>query len=423
MSKKAIFQQLILDAIASDLSHVIPRTFRLPLNLPKVISLMGPRRAGKTHILLDGINQLREQIPRNRAIYINLEDDRLFPLQLNEMDDLIQGYYELFPENKSHTVHFFLDEVQEIAHWEKFIRRIFDQENCHVYITGSSSGLLGKEIATSLRGRTLPFEVLPLSFNEFLSFNKIDEDPRSSKGKATTIHYLKQYLLQGGFPELLFLPEQFHQRTIEEYLELMLYKDLVDRHKMRHPHVAKYLLKQLMNLTGRLMSLNKVYNDIKSQGHAVSKSTIYEYTANMVDAYMIVEVPLWTSSIRKQQVNPTKMYGIDPSFKHAMIPNMDWGQTCEQVVCLELLRRGHTPYYLKGHQEVDFYIEEGSLINVCYDLNNPNTLKREINSLLEGMEMMEQDTSLLISWDKEETITQNGCTIHVQPLWKWLLKI
>ena len=139
----------------------------------KIVSLVGPRRVGKTFVLYGLIRTLRKTIPAECLVYISFEDDRLFPLQLSDLDGLIAGYYELYPEHRDRTVYFFLDEVQEVPHWEKFVRRITDQENCRVYLTGSSSKLLSQELATSLRGRTVSFEIFPLSFSEFLSFRCI----------------------------------------------------------------------------------------------------------------------------------------------------------------------------------------------------------------------------------------------------------
>jgi predicted AAA+ superfamily ATPase len=423
MSKKKAFQQLILDFFKEDMEPVKARAFQLPLDVPKVISLMGPRRSGKTYMLLETIQRLRESLPINRIVYVNLEDDRLFPLTIHDMDDLIQGYYELFPENREHIVYFFLDEIQEVKYWEKFVRRIYDKEKSRVYVTGSSSSVLGKEIATGLRGRTLPYEVLPLSYSEFLAFNDYNEEPRSSHGMALAINLMQKYLIQGGFPELVFADKVLHQKTVESYLEIMMYKDLVERYKISQPQLIKYLMKYLMSITGRLLSINKMHNDLRSQGYNIGRTTIYEYIAHMEDAYMIVQVPLWTHSIRKQRINPTKMYAIDPAFKRVMSIGEDWGQLCEQVVCLELKRRGYTPYYWKGKQEVDFFTEETGLINVCYDLSEIGTRERELKGLLEGMKALDQKESLLISWDQEEEVELEGYRIGIVPLWRWLMGV
>jgi len=258
LNKKIIFQQLIADFISKPLANIFPRELQIPEDLPKVISLLGPRRAGKTYVLFDLIKRLRVTIPAHRLIYLNLEDDRLFPLHLEDLDAMVSGYYEMYPTSKDEKVWFFLDEVQEVDQWEKFIRQISDQENCRIYITGSSSKLLSRELATSLRGRTLPFEVFPLSFREFMQFNSVETDPYTSKGKAMYAHWLRKYLMQGGFPELIFLPEEQHRRTINEYIDLMLFKNLTERFSLKTLAIFKYLLQFLLSNVANSKSVRNI---------------------------------------------------------------------------------------------------------------------------------------------------------------------
>lgn len=174
--KKDIFKRLITDFHERDLSDVIDRYISIPLNVQKIISIVGVRRSGKTYILYNLIKKLQTDVDRNDIVYINFEDDRLFPLQLQDLNNLVEGYYELYPDRKSKTVYFFFDEIQNVPAWERFIRRLYDTEKCRIFVTGSSSKLLSKEIATSLRGRTLSYEIFPLSFREFLRSKGIGID-------------------------------------------------------------------------------------------------------------------------------------------------------------------------------------------------------------------------------------------------------
>ncbi|MEZ4829691.1 MAG: ATP-binding protein [Bacteroidia bacterium] len=421
MDKKIAFQELIADFMRRPDRKVKARELAIPHDIPKIISLLGPRRAGKTYILFSLIEKLKKTIPTDRLVYINFEDDRLFPLKLEDMDRLIKGYYEMFPDNKDHTVYFFFDEIQEVDQWEKFIRRIHDQENCQIFITGSSSRLLSLELATSLRGRTLSFEVFPLSFSEFLSFRDVDYDIFSSKGQAVLSSELNKYVLQGGFPELIFLPEELHKEVINEYINLMLYRDLTERFSLKHPHLIKYLLKFLLTNMSRSVSVNKIYLDLKSQGYTVGKNTVYDYTSYLEEAFIIFRVDLFSHSIRRQTINPSKVYGIDPAFKYAMSFAGDKGQIFENTVFMELRRRKKLPFYLLEKQETDFYTEEGLLINACMDITHPETRKREINSLWESMNNRGLSESQLITNDKKEEIEIAGKKIWVRPLWEFLL--
>ncbi|MEM9721169.1 MAG: ATP-binding protein [Bacteroidota bacterium] len=419
--KKHIFQQIIVDFFEKSLDHVRSRRQNIPKDIPKIISLMGPRRAGKTYTVFEVVKELRKSIPSNRLVYVNFEDDRLFPLELSDMNDLLEAYYELFPKNKDVCVWFFFDEIQEVPHWEKFIRRMFDQENCRIYLTGSSSKLLSRELASALRGRSIPFEIFPLSFREFLDFHQITFNAHSSKGQALLLHHAGEYIQQGGFPELFFLPKELHNRVINEYIDLMLYRDLSERFSIKHPHLMKYLLKHLVVNMAKPISINKVYNDIKSQNYKAGKNTVYDYISYLEEAFIVLRVDLWTASIRKQAINPSKIYIIDPSIKYAMSIQQDTGRVFENMIFLELRRRGIHPNYVQTKQEVDFYWVGGRLINACYNYREASTREREIKGLLEAMDKMNLVEAEMINWDRRETLVFGDKRIQVKAVWDFLL--
>lgn len=418
--KRSVFQQLIMDFIERPLEGVLERDLVLPVDIQKIVSLLGPRRAGKTHLLFALARQLRSQVSKEQIVYVNFEDDRLFPLVINELDELIQGYYELFPQHKQSTVYFLLDEVQVVEHWETFVRRVFDQENCRIYLTGSSSKLLSRELATALRGRTLPFEVFPLSFREFARFQGVDASPISSQGKAVFTHAFNQYFQQGGFPELIQLPLAYHSRTIHEYIDLMVYRDLIERFHLRNPALIKYLLKYLLTNLANPLSFQKVYRDLQSQGHSLAKNTVYEYFSYLEEAFILFQVPRWSQSVRQQAINPVKIYGIDLAFKRQMTHGEDEGRLLENLVFLHLRQHTTEIHYWLGQQEIDFFAE-GHLFNVCLSLEEPGTRQREIQGLLEGMRELGLSQATLLTRYQHDFIEAEGKRIIVRPVWEWLL--
>jgi len=414
-------QQIITDAIKKPLNHIKAREVELPQDVQKIVTVLGSRRAGKTSVCLQLMQTLRKSMPAHRLLYINFEDDRFFPAQLSDMDVLLEAYYSLYPENKDQTVYFFFDEIQEVANWEKFVRRLWDQENCRIYLTGSSSKLLSREIATALRGRTLSYEIFPLSFGEFLAFTKTDYDMHSSKGRAILQNKLITYMHQGGFPELVFLPNRFHRATINEYINLMLYKDLTERFGVRNPQLLKYLLKYALTNLANPMSVNKIYNDLKSQGYQLSKNTVYEYLSYLEEAFILYRVSRWSTSVRQQSINPDKFYGVDQAFKYAMTGGQDEGRVLENMVYMALRRLGYEPNYWRQKQEVDFYLESQSLVNVCLDASDPTTRAREFGGLDEAMKFTGLDRSLLVTLDEErEEGLQNG-VVSIVPIRNFLL--
>lgn len=421
MSKKLAFQKIIADFIEKPILSSIPREIDVPLDVPKIISLIGPRRAGKTHILYSIINELRKTTRPSLLIYLNFEDDRIFPLRLEDMDDMLEAYYELYPNNREEKVWFFFDEVQEVPNWEKFVRRLSDTENCRIYLTGSSSKLLSRELATTLRGRTLVYEVFPLSLSEFLAFNQVEAHPETSKGQSTILHWFDRWLVQGGFPELVFLPETLHKRTIEEYLDLTLYRDLTERFSIRHPALLKYLLKYTLSNIAQANSITKIYNDVKSQGYELAKNTVFEYMSYLEEAFILFKVNIWHRSVRVQTVNPTKFYGIDPAFKYALNMGEDTGRVLENAVFLHLRRQGFSPHYWIDKQELDFYWENGQAINVCLNMAQPGTREREIKGMVAALEFLDLPEGYILTRDQTEDVQVGNKKVLVRPAWRYML--
>jgi predicted AAA+ superfamily ATPase len=421
VSKKHVFKEILQEFIQSSLPTVFPRDLDIPEDVPRIISLLGPRRAGKTYCLFQVIQQLQTRVDRTRLVYVNFEDDRVFPLQLSDLNDLLQAYYELYPLNRDKQVWFFFDEVQEVPNWEKFVRRVFDKENCRIYLTGSSSKLLSRELSTTLRGRTIPIEVFPLNFKEFLTFNEVAFSPGTPKGKAIAIHWFDRWMKQGGFPELVFLPQNLHRKTIDEYLDLMLYRDLTERFSIKNPSLLKYLLKYLVSNVANPFSVSKAFNDFKSRGYSLSRNTIYDYLSYLEEAFMVFKVEIWHRSVRTQAMRPGKTYIIDPALKYAMTIGEDRGRLLENAVFLHLRQQGHPIHYFLQKQEVDFFWENGTPTNVCMDMSSPQTRKRELSGMLEALEYLDKKEGLILTLDQFETIEVNGKLIRLIPAWQYFL--
>lgn len=420
--RKEKVKDIIVDFVTRNLKPCVPREVELPTNLEKVISIIGPRRCGKTYMLYDMVRKLRQSIPQENLVYINFEDDRLFPFNHDSLDQFLTAYYELYPNKKSETVYFFLDEIQDVPQWEKFVRRVFDTENCRIYITGSSSKLLSKEIASSLRGRTLPFEAFPLSFKEFLDFKSLSSTTSGTKQKAVLAHALQEYIMKGAYPETVHLDEYTANRVLNEYIDLVIYRDLADRYQIKNTKLLKYLIKHLFVNMANPLSINKLFNDLKSQGYALSKNTLYEFMGYLEDAFIFYNVQKHSRSEREKSVNPNKVYGIDTGMRQAFTYTPDFGRMYENVVYLQLRRKTEDIHYYLGKQEVDFYMESSiQLINVCYDLSEYDTRKRELKGLAEAMRHYGIEESLLITSETEEDVKTDSGWVRMLPLWKWLL--
>jgi predicted AAA+ superfamily ATPase len=423
--KKEIFKQLIQECIESDHSFLYGREVKVP-NTKLITTITGPRRCGKTSLMLNLLEEKRKKNPSSRCIYINFEDDRLFPLELKDLQYFIEGYYEMFPENKQEKVYFFFDEIQVIPQWELFVRRIYDKEKVQLFLSGSSSKLLSSEIATSLRGRTITTEMLPLSFTEYLSFHKIKSDYYSAYWRPKIVRALENYLFYGGFPELVKQPKELRLPTLNEYFNLILYKDLIERYNISNQFLVKVFLRHCMINPATLLSMSKTMNSFKSMGLAVSRNTLYDYFDYFQENYSLFSMPVYRKSYKEQQVNPKKIYVVDNGFYSLHKFNADKGKQYENIVFLHLRRRYKELFYYKGRQEVDFCTETPKgiqLLNVSYDLSDDSTKKREIEGLTEAMDTLKTRQSLLLTKDAEEVIATPAGQITIMPLYKWLCNV
>lgn len=355
---------------------------------------IGMRRTGKTTLCFQEIEKLvRSGTSQETILYLNFEDDRLGPLDQAGFSGLLDSFYQMNPKNHDRQTHFFLDEIQNVTGWPAVVRRYLDTKDVRMTLTGSSAKLLSAEIATSLRGRSVATEVWPLNFVEFCE--KIDVNiPSSHSQKARDIvsSLNQRYLLVGGLPEVVQLDDFDRRRLQQDHLSVVILRDLIERHRIQNEVLLRKFAVYLLRSTGRLLSIHKSYQDLKSQGFSLSKNTLYQYLDYFSDCYLTFSVPLFSDSIRKQQSNPRKVYAGDTGLSQSQ--NLGVSQNLEQLfetlVYLDLRRHGINPFYYKTRteKEVDFvyYDYQGRLrvIQVSLNVENPETKAREEAALNEA---------------------------------------
>ena len=416
----------------TELPDLIPRhlaidhsVLHFPVN--KIITIIGARRAGKTTFLFQ---LMKEFITAGRDItdfiYINFEDERLLPLRAEDLHLILDAYFELYDESKQPFV--FLDEVQNIDGWDKFVRRLNDQGYTTV-ITGSNSRMLGREIATALRGRTLTYEIFPFSFLEFLESKNIKFEKRNlfSKKRYQIRQLFDTYFFCGGYPEITFLEDKSTQtRVLQDYT--LFYRDLVECYKIKNTDLMRLWLTTLMANISSMISLSKAENDFKSRGMKLSRASLSTYAGYVEDVYFGFFVSLYTNSERKRQVNPKKFYLIDPGLHNLLTFKFseNKGRLLENLVFLELRRKGKQVSYFKSKRgyEIDFLVDEHDekkLIQVCHNLNHIDTFNREKRALLEGIKEFGLDSGLILTYDDKRRDEVEGHAINIMPAWEWLL--
>jgi predicted AAA+ superfamily ATPase len=423
---KTILKRIIADFHQISLPVFRRRELKLPLNIEKIITIIGPRRAGKTYYLYQIMGELEKRgIARHQMLYLNFEDERLV---LDGDNDLIfDAYRELYPDQDLAQVYLFFDEIQELSDWEKFVRRVSDSISRHVFLTGSNARLLSREIASSLRGRSLAFEILPLSFTEYLAFRDIPAgDLVSSQNRALIGNAFEQYCLWGGFPEVIGIDERFKAQVLQEYFNVMLYRDLVERHEIRDVAILKYLLKRLIGSFTKEFSVNKLYNDLKSRGFSIGKDTLYRRMEEIFAIYMLASVERYDPAVIRREMSNKKVYLYDNGFAAAMQYSFseDRGKRLENVVFRHLRARTEDIFFARNGWECDFVVfqpgRSAQLIQVTDRLGGDN-LGRELKGLVAGRQFIGEAEGLLLV-DSIEPGLDIPRWIRVLTVQQWLLE-
>jgi hypothetical protein len=390
------------------------------------------RRAGKTSLLWQILSErVAAGMPREGVLYFSFEDERLAGIGAGELDGLLEAYYRLNPQwRDERRACFLLDEIQLVPGWERFARRILDSENIELFLSGSSARMLSREVATSMRGRAMEAVVTPFSFRETL--RHAGQEPTQSVARLTKSvrsrleSDLANYLKQGGFPEAQGLDERNLRELLRGYVDVVLLRDVVERHNISQPQVLRWMVQQLLGNAAGAFSINKFHADLKSRGVAVSKGTLHQMLAHLEDAFLLSTVSITSDSPRRRQVNPRKVYPVDTAlgllFDRSGKSNL--GHALETVVLHELQRAGAEVGYVRtaDDYEVDFHavLPDGRelLVQVCADLTAKETLEREVRSLQVAAETWPNAERVLIALELPPGVAvPEGITVYSAVDW------
>lgn len=410
---RPVIRQKIIDAQAAPLPVLTRRDVWLPAVKGKATAVIGIRRAGKTSLLWQILADRHTRgMAREGLLYFSFEDERLAGMQLSDLDLLVEEFYNLHPAwRDARRACFFLDEIQLIAGWELFARRILDSENIELFVSGSSARMLSREVATSMRGRAMEAVVSPFSFREALRHAGIEPDkPADRLAKADRSRLAKalaDYLACGGFPEAQGLDSRNRLELLGTYVDVVLLRDVIERHNLSQPQVLRWLVQQLLGNTAGAFSINRFHADLKSRGVAASKDTLHSLLAHLEDAFLLESISVATDSERRRQVNPRKVYPVDTGlgalFDRSAKANT--GHALETVVLHELQRRAAEVAYVRTAAgfEVDFHARgpsgQEALIQVCALIDDADTLAREVRALRDAAPAWPQATLHLIVLD------------------------
>lgn len=433
MSRVEDFRKVISDWFTRTLPNIYERDIDIPLDVDVVVSIVGPRRSGKTFMVYSLISRLERFLPRGNVLYINMEHERLRHLSTEDLGDMITAYNEIGKPDGTKPIYLFLDEVQVVDGWNRWINRMYESKKYHIYLTGSTSQLLSREIATEMRGRSISYIVFPYSYREILKLKNRDipdsEILARSEKRGEIIAVLEDYLQHGGYPETLNNPS-IREKLLQSYIDAIVLRDVGERFNVE-TLLLSYIFEYLSSSYSKYFSGSKAYQFLKTINYPVGKERPLQVLGYFNEALTVFPVEIFSRGSRAGKQYPRKIYLADNGLIAGMNGEVDSRRGMENLVFIELCRKSElftkfSVFYWREYgksegREVDFVIVKGGkvseLINVSYVRSREEVAKREITSLEMASKELKCDDKTIITWDYRE----NG-NIRYIPLWEWLLE-
>jgi predicted AAA+ superfamily ATPase len=421
---KEIFKNIFEDFWSYGLPEVLQRELVIPLETARVVLLTGVRRCGKTFLLYEGIRQLLKQgIERKNIIYLSFADERL-DCHVDELDQILDAHLELYPNLKVSDLHFFFDDIQNIQNWEWFIKRLYEQASQNIYISGSNSRFTIHEIENQLKGRCINLELFPLSWKEFCHFHNINTKDKSTVNLARLERHFNTFFKQGGFPELHQTPTRYQRQKLSQLVSLNLYSELIERYPIKNTSYLKPFLNKIFQNHSNPTSIHQLFNDIKALGFKSSKDSTYQLIEQLCDIHLLYSCQKYDKDIAKSEKAEKKFYAVD----HSLLDLYDFNNTDREIkleclVYLEIRKRTEYIWYFKQQYQIDFIGKwQGSwnVIQVCWELTNNETIKREIKALTKACHKLGVMHGYIITRSTNELITMDDIEIHIMSVTHFL---
>lgn len=412
-----VLKQIIIDQKEMYLDNpLISRDYDLEENVN--YCFVGIRRTGKSYMMYQQIhNLMNDGISSSQIVYVNFEDERLLEIGVDDLNTILEIGIE-FSGSKGKP-YLFLDEIQNVDGWEKFVRRVADMKY-RINITGSNSKMLSKEIASTLGGRFMIVNVFPYSFKEYLSANHIENIMLAqigTKKRADIVSQYEQYVTYGAFPELVDIKNK--RPFLNNIYQTVYLQDIITRNKITNDFAVRLILKKIAESVTKALSFNRLTNIVKSAGISIGKQTVINYVGHMLDSYLIFSLQNYAS----KKTSP-KYYFMDTGLLVLMLLDCKTTQL-ENLVAVELIRRYgfENVYFFENNIEVDFYIPSENLaIQVSMQvLDDVDTLERETRAFVKLNQFIPDTKCLLVTNSEETKLNCDGIKIDVVPIWKWLL--
>lgn len=411
--KKDIFIKLIKNYLDFDLDNFISRDkkFYFLENVRKIYTIIWPRKAGKTYFIYEIINDLlKKWIEKNNTLYLYLENDEIFPLELNDLNIFLETYFEIVWYNKNEKYYIFLDEIQVVPNWQKFATKIYNEfKNVELILTGSTSKLLSSEISTGLRWKATKTEILPLNFLEVLKFKNFENEKYLNFQKEIELKRIfKEVLFYWSYPEIIKISDKNQKLSIiDDYFDLIFYKDIVERFNLKSFKKLKIFRKIILSYMTNFINYSEIWKKVW-----IDYNTVSNWINYFEQAYFLYELKNFDFSVWKQETSISKIYILDNSYYSLNFMNykQDYWILFENFVFMEFrklwLEENKTIFYFKNkNYDIDFLIfdnEKSKFIQVVYELNEQN-YDREIKQLEKAKKQFNKEVYLVYFENNLET--------------------
>lgn len=403
----------LAESLTTPTRRLTRRSIRLPGIPGKPLAVVGVRRGGKTSFLHQiRADRIAAGQPPESQLLLGLEDERLIGMTALDLGWMIEEHARLFPGLRAATrMSLYLDEIQTVHGWESLVHRLAEAGDIDLIVSGSSSRLLSREVASAARGRLLEVLVHPFSFREALRHAHAEPDaPWSHMApamRAAMDARLREYVRVGGFPEAQGADVRDRARLLTGYVDTMVLRDVIERHAVTNPVALRALQRHLLATPAGRFTVNKFYNALRSQGLAVGKDTLHNYLDHLHDAFLIRLLDMHSTSERQRMVNPRKVYPIDTGLipLYELPGRSQHGRALETAVLLELERREYDVSWMRvgEDREVDFLAmrqgEQPLLVQVCLDTADEATWDREVRALESAADIVREADAMLITLD------------------------
>ena len=414
-------KQIMIDQKETYLNNtIITRQYTLEENVN--YCFVGIRRTGKSYLMYQQIKQLESKgVPLSQIVYVNFEDERLLETKVTDLNTILEIGIEM--SGSTNKPYLFLDEIQNISGWEKFVRRIADMKY-RINITGSNSKMLSSEIASTLGGRFIIMNVYPYSFAEYLTANHREKnylDVIGTQDRADVLSLYNEYVTFGAFPELVDIKNK--RAFLSSIYQTIYLGDIITRNKIAGGFAIKLILKKIAESVTKPLSFSRLTNILKSTGMAIGKQTVINYVGYMTDSYLLFTLQNYAAKLVDKETSP-KYYFMDTGLLGLMLLDSKSAQL-ENLVAIELIRRYgvENVFFFENNVEIDFYIPSENLaIQVSLQvLDDIDTKERETRAFAKLNNFIPGSKCILITNSEEAKLEYDGIDIEVIPIWKWLL--